>query len=94
MTIQQLIEEQERLFWDELGKANDDCVGDEEEMLKGFRDFLRSSLQNLRDEMLDEVRKMKPDERKVATFGDWQAETYGEKMLVRAVLDTIIDKWK
>lgn len=57
-------------------------------------EFLRSSLQKLTDEMLDEVRKMKPDERKVATFGDWQAETYEEKMLVRAVLDTIIDKWK
>lgn len=31
----------------------------------------------------------KTDERKVATFGGWQAETYGEKMLVNAVLDQI-----
>ena len=31
----------------------------------------------------------KTDERRVATFGEWEAETYEEKMLVNAVLDQI-----
>lgn len=41
--------------------------------------------------MMEAIERMKPNERKVSTFGEWQAETYEEKMLVRAVLDKIID---
>lgn len=32
----------------------------------------------------------KADERKVAVFGEWQAETYEDKMLANAVLDHAI----
>lgn len=35
------------------------------------------------------VEERKTDERKVAVFGEWQAETYEEKMLVNAVVSDI-----
>ena len=34
---------------------------------------------------------MKTDERKVATFGEWQAESYEDKMLVNAILTDILE---
>src|SRR3990167_2619225 len=50
------------------------------------KDFVRQELTNLRSNTIAEVLAVKPkvDERKVAIFGDWQAETYDEKMLVIA----------
>lgn len=35
-----------------------------------------------------------PDERKIATFGEWEAKTYEEIMLVRAVLSDLLSKLK
>ena len=43
--------------------------------------------------LIQEIDKLKTDERKVAIFGkgmdSWEARTYDEKKLVNAVLDTI-----
>ena len=38
------------------------------------------------------IEGMKTDERKVATFGEWQAESYEDKMLVNAILTNILEK--
>lgn len=38
----------------------------------------------------EKVEGLKTDERKVATFGDWEAVTYEDKMLVNAVLDDLL----
>jgi len=40
-------------------------------------------------EILEMIEGVKTDERKVAYFGEWQAETYEEKMLVNSVLDSL-----
>lgn len=52
--------------------------------------FFLQKLTQVRSEVLEEVGKeidlQKTDERKVANFGEWHAETYNEKMLVNAVL--------
>ena len=37
------------------------------------------------------IEGMKTDERKVATFGEWQAESYEDKMLVNAILTNILE---
>lgn len=42
-----------------------------------------------RDNLLEMVESKKTDERKVATFGEWEARTYEDKMLVNAVLADI-----
>ncbi len=47
----------------------------------------------LREE-IDSLQTLKTDERKVATFGEWQAETYEDKMLVNAVIQSIQDHYK
>ena len=36
------------------------------------------------------IEKNKADERKVVVFGDWEARTYEEKMLVNAAFDYLI----
>ncbi len=38
----------------------------------------------------EKVEGLKADERKIAEFGEWQAETYTEKMLVNAVLEALL----
>ena len=46
----------------------------------------------MKQQIEDIIKKNLPkkvDERRVVTFGEWQAETYGDKMLVNAVLDQI-----
>lgn len=40
------------------------------------------------------AKSLKTDERKVANFGEWQAETYNDKMLVNAVLEKLIKIYK
>jgi len=40
------------------------------------------------------IKSLKTDERKVASFGEWQAETYNDKMLVNAILDKLIKIYK
>ena len=42
--------------------------------------------------LVEGIEGMKTDERKVATFGEWQAESYEDKMLVNAILTDIIEK--
>ena len=42
--------------------------------------------------LVEGIEGMKTDERKVATFGEWQAESYEDKMLVNAILNDIIEK--
>lgn len=60
---------------------------------KDLNQFLKSSLQEQRQSILEEIEKMKTDERKVYYFGKepncYGAETYQEKMLVNAVLEDI-----
>jgi len=50
----------------------------------------------IREMLIEEIEVMiegmKTDERKTATFGDWVAETYEEKMLVNAVLEEVKNK--
>jgi len=41
--------------------------------------------------LVEGIEGMKTDERKVATFGEWQAETYEDKMLVNAILTDILE---
>jgi len=41
--------------------------------------------------LLEGIEGMKTDERKAATFGEWQAESYEDKMLVNATLADIIE---
>jgi len=41
--------------------------------------------------LVEGIEGMKTDERKVATFGEWQAESYEDKMLVNAILTDIIE---
>ena len=41
--------------------------------------------------LVEGIEGMKTDERKVATFGKWQAETYEDKMLVNAILNDILE---
>jgi len=41
--------------------------------------------------LVEGIEGMKTDERKVATFGKWQAETYEDKMLVNAILTDILE---
>ena len=40
--------------------------------------------------LVEGIEGMKTDERKVATFGEWQAESYEDKMLVNAILTDIL----
>ena len=42
--------------------------------------------------LVEGIEGMKTDERKVATFGEWQAESYEDKMLVNAILTDILEK--
>ena len=42
--------------------------------------------------LVEGIEGMKTDERKVATFGEWQAESYEDKMLVNAILTNILEK--
>jgi len=41
--------------------------------------------------LVEGIEGMKTDERKVATFGEWQAESYEDKMLVNAILNDILE---
>ena len=41
--------------------------------------------------LVEGIEGMKTDERKVATFGEWQAESYEDKMLVNAILTDILE---
>ena len=41
--------------------------------------------------LMEGIEGMKTDERKVATFGEWQAESYEDKMLVNAILTDILE---
>ena len=43
------------------------------------------------EELIKGIEGMKTDERKVATFGEWQAESYEDKMLVNAILADILE---
>ena len=64
--------------------------GLKEKLRESFNQALLTSHLTLIDNLIKELEGKLPDERKVATFGEWQAETYEEKMLARAVLtDTI-----
>ena len=60
---------------------------------KFIRQSFKSSLQEQRQSILEEIEKKKTDERKVYYFGKepncYGAETYQEKMLVNAVLEDI-----
>ena len=55
---------------------------------------IKQSLKANTQAVIDMLEGMKTDERKVATFGEWQAETYEDKMLVNAVIQEAIDKLK
>ena len=41
--------------------------------------------------LVEGIEGMKTDERKVATFGEWQAESYEDKVLVNATLTDILE---
>ena len=63
--------------------------------------IVNQALKDQRLELVEKIEKLKTDERKVADFGEWQAETYNDKMLVNAVLDKVLslirnkeEKWK
>ena len=89
------------VFWKDAVHCT--CFGeDKENGIPSLPDdiliFLRTSALELVKSVVEgEIKRLKkilPDERMVAEFGDYQAETYDEKMLVRAVLSSSITHLK
>lgn len=56
---------------------------------KGVEDLLDRTWNLAMERAATIGNELKTDERKVATFGEWQAESYTDKMLVNAVIETI-----
>lgn len=92
MTTQEIIEEALQEFRDAYaGIISNEAI---EKSAEWHRQKLEAVLTRQREEIVKILEETKPDERKVATFGEWQAETYDEKMLVRAMIDALIRKIK
>lgn len=47
-------------------------------------------LKSQKKDIIEKIKSRKCDERKVKTFGEWEAGTYEEKMLVNAVLEDLL----
>lgn len=62
----------------------------ESDYLRTLPELLKSAQASAKAEMVKLVEGMKTDERKVAVFGEWQAESYNDKQLVNAVLTDIL----
>ena len=104
--IQQSVEE----FDERFGKLKNGCeCGDDSSMgnragcddceinqrtRESHRQFIIKSLKANTQAVIEMLEGMRTDERRVATFGEWQAETYEDKMLVNAVIQEAIDKLK
>jgi len=56
-----------------------------------FFDIVNSDRHQAYTSLIEGIEGMKTDERKVATFGEWQAESYEDKMLVNAILTDILE---
>ncbi len=57
-----------------------------------IKSFINTCLIEHYEEDIRELEGLKTDERKVAIFGDWEARTYEEKMLVNSALSLVISQ--
>ncbi|MFN3077181.1 MAG: hypothetical protein ABT940_09935, partial [Alphaproteobacteria bacterium] len=62
----------------ELRHAVTECDTQPVRIIKRIEGIIDERLSCQKDEMKEMIEKMKTDERKVAMFGEWQAETYEE----------------
>lgn len=80
---------------DKDGYFKSDCVNhksvqQEKEEDIWFEKEMQKVRQSTKEEIIKLIEGEKPNERKVADYEDYQAETYDEKMLVRSALEKII----
>lgn len=89
-----------------INKIIKDWVGEEKHHLKlpvgDAGDYITvvaissliSRIPQIKERIVGEIEKLKPDERKVAMFGEYEAKDYEDKMFARAVLDQVINTFK
>jgi hypothetical protein len=64
------------------------------DLLADLSELLTSRDTYWKERVRKEVEFLKCSERTKRQYGDWVAETYEDKMLVNAVLDTLLDNLK
>ena len=62
------------------------------EVLKHFiSQTITNAVKVERERLVESLKELKTDERKISEFGNWLAESHDEKMLTNAVIDTCIE---
>jgi hypothetical protein len=95
LSLQNLIEEREKLFNEKFCDKSGEWKGYWQEVEIYARDVKQFQLDTINlviDGVVEMAQDLKTDERKIHDFREWSAETYEEKMLANAILDTVISQ--